>query len=144
MNRFLLLIIIFSGIAGMTACETYTIPVYSFKQQFQGMDSGRLKSVVTQSPFGGRSSYLIYPIDSILCIDKKGQPAVLMNGPAIEVRFTYGDHKKTVFYFDLMTVDSVSVTGVTSRILGVRKTIPLNSIEKIEVQNGRKKYRYVQ
>jgi hypothetical protein len=144
LSKIIFPIIIFSSIAGLPACKTYTIPVDSFKQQFQGMDSGHLRPVTTQSPFGGRSNYLTNPIDSIFCVDKKGQPAVLLNGPAIEIRFTYEDHKHTVFYFDRMTVDSVSVTGVTSRILGTRKTIPLNSIKKIEVQNGQKKYSYIQ
>ncbi len=49
-----------------------------------------------------------------------------------------------MFYFDLLRVNEISITGVQSRhMTWIRKTIPLNTIKKIEVQDGRKRFRYV-
>jgi len=84
--------------------------------------------------------YLANPIAKIQCTDKKGNPAELDNGPAIEIRLTYGkENKRTVFYFDRVFVSDSIVTGVPSRFMPtMRNTIPLNEINKIEVQNGGK------
>jgi len=137
--------IIISCLSFFASCKTYYISIESFKQQFQGLDSSNLKEITTQGPLGGQTKYKTTPIDSIFCVDKNGQPVVLTNSPSIEIRFTDNHQKKSIFYFDRITVDSTSVTGVQSRIISsIRKTIPLNTIQKIEVQNGKKKYRYVQ
>lgn len=119
------------------------MPVSSFKSQFAGLDSSKLKTVDTRSPFGGVKEYKTYPINSIECFDKKGNKFLLANGPAIEIRFTDTNNKRTVFYFDLMKVTDSTVTGSVSRIIpSLRKTIKLGAIKKIEVQNGGKNYHY--
>lgn len=92
-----------------------------------------------------RQEYLANPIEKIKCFDKDGKPHELYNGPNIETRFTYRDNgkrKRIIFYFDRIYVTENSVTGFRSRFMGLRKTIPLDSIKKIEVQNGGKSYRY--
>jgi len=126
-----------------SACKTYFIPLDSFKQQTQGLNKTPLREVTTRGPIGEEVTYKTYPIDYIKCLDKHGNPYELKNSPSIEVRFTYGRNKKTVFYFDRIYVDDSSVMGSRSRILGMPKRIPLNSITEIEVQNGKKRYRYV-
>jgi hypothetical protein len=135
------------GFLFLTSCKTYNISLESFKQQFAGIDSTKLKLVEMH---GGGSvwvteQYFANPITKIKCTDKKGNPAELDNSPAIEIRFIYGaTNKRTVFYFDRVFVSDSSVVGVQSRFIPtMRKTIPLNSITKIEVQNGGKNYKYI-
>jgi hypothetical protein len=121
--------------------QTYTIPLESFKQQFKGLDIS--KEVATCGPVGDIVTYKTYPIDIIKCIDKKGNPVELKNSPALEIRFTDVRNKKIIFYFDLLQVDEISVTGDRSRLIRSKKTILINDITKIEIQNGRKLFRYV-
>jgi len=135
------------GILFFTSCKSYYISIDSFKQQFAGIDSAKLKPVEMRG--GGivwvTEHYLANPISKIRCTDKKGNPAELDNSPAIEIRFTYGENnKRTVFYFDRVFVSDSMVTGVPSRFIPfMRKTILLNDITKIEVQNGGKNFKYV-
>jgi hypothetical protein len=76
--------------------------------------------------------------------NKKGDPATLKNGPAIEIRITDTSKKRTIFYFDTIQFDGENITGSTSRFIkGMGKTIPLSTITKIEVQNGGKRFKYV-
>ncbi len=133
------------GLLFSTSCTTYLIPVGSLKKQFKNIDSTDLREVEMRGPYGEQYFYLANPIDTIKCKDKAGVWYGLINGLSIEIRFTYGVKKrKTVFYFDQIYVDEYSVTGVQSRLLpDIRKTIPLDSINKIEVQDGRKKFSYV-
>jgi hypothetical protein len=69
---------------------------------------------------------------------------MLKAGPSIEVRFTYGpDNKRTTVYFDTMFLTDSTVTGQRSRLLpGLKTTISLRSITKIELQDDHKKYIY--
>src|SRR5690348_12367584 len=126
----------------LTSCKTYNIPLDSFRQQFTGMAPSR--EVTTRGPMGDKVTYHTYPIDLIHAVDKNGSPVIIQNSPAIEIRFTDTANKRTVFYFDLLRIEGDSVTGVRSRLItSFRKTIPLASIKKIEIQNGRKNFRYV-
>jgi len=126
-----------------SSCQTYFIPVESFRQQFSGFDSTRAQVVTVQGPLGSRSNYKTAAIDVIRAVDKAGKPVVLQNSPALEIRFTDTAGKKTTFYFDLISFDGESVTGRPSRILSFQKTVPLSAVKKIEIQNGRKNFRYV-
>ena len=140
----LLFAVVIGIIAFFSSCKTYYIPVDSFKQQFSPFDTSDLKEVETRGPAGDVVKYKTYPIDIIHCIDKNGNPADLKNSPAVEIRFTDNDNKKTVFYFDLLRVDNTSISGIQSRhMTWIRKTIPIDSVKKIEVQDGKKNFRYV-
>lgn len=121
----------------------YYIPVGSFLEQVPSLETVNLKRVTTKDPWGHKQSYSVYPIDSIKCFDKDGTPYKLKNGPSIEIRFTDVNGKRSTFYFDRTWVIQDSVIGLESRILSLKKTIPVSSIKTIEVQNGGKKYRYV-
>ena len=138
-TQFFILVIFFS-----TSCTTYLIPIDSFKQQFNNIESTNLREVLVYGPIGDFYNYLANPIDTIRCEDKNGNVYGLKNSPSIEIRFTHGvKNKKTVFYFDRIFVNDDSVIGVQSRFVSaIRKTIPLDSITKIEVQDGRKKFQY--
>ena len=136
-------LILFTAVIVICSCTTYYIPVNSFKAQFGGMKQSGMKEVTVQGPVGERVSYKTFPQDSVDCIDKNGNLIRLEKIPSLEIRFTDSNNKKTVFYFDRIFVTDTSVSGMYSRILGLQKTIPLNTIKKIEIQNGRKNYRYV-
>ena len=137
-------VIIIGLIFFMSSCKTYYIPVDSFKQQFAGMDTSKLKEVTTRGPAGDKVRYKTFPIDFIKCVDKDGNPVELRNSPSLEIRFTDTNNKKTIFYFDLISVDKTYVRGVQSRfITSVKKTIPLSTIRTIEIQDGKKKFSYV-
>lgn len=127
----------------LCSCSTYTIPVDSFKRQFAGMKEFDMTEVAVQGPIGERTTYKTFQQDSVDCVDKKGRWIRLEKAPSLEIRFTDSNNKRTVFYFDRIFVTDTSVTGTYSRILGLKKAIPLNAVKKIEIQDGRKNYRYV-
>jgi hypothetical protein len=129
-------------LVSFAACNTYRIPLDSFRQQFANKEKSR--EVTTQGPIGGTVKYNTYPIDIIKCVDKKGRAVELKNSPSLEIRFTDINNKKTIFYFDLLSVDENTVSGSRSRIApGIQKSIPISNIKKIEVQDGKKNYMYV-
>ncbi len=145
MTRTILFSVVIIGlIFFMSSCKTYYIPVDSFKQQFAGMDTSKLKEVTTRGPAGDKVRYKTFPIDFIKCVDKDGNPVELRNSPSLEIRFTDTNNKKTIFYFDLISVDETYVRGVQSRFIpSIKKTIPLSTIKTIEIQDGKKKFSYV-
>jgi hypothetical protein len=133
------LIIIAALAIFISSCKMYYMPVGSFLEQVPSLETANLKPVTTQDPLGHKHIYSVYPIDSIKCFDKDGTPYKLKNGPSIEIRFTDVNGKRSTFYFDRTWVIRDSVVGVESRIISMKKTIPVT----IEIQDGRKKYRYV-
>ncbi len=145
LNKTVSLLVTITGfIFLLSSCKTYYISVDSFKQQFAAVNTLKLKQVITMGPGGDKVKYETTPIEIIKCVDSKGNAAELKNSPSIEIRFTYNNNKRTVFYFDLISVNDSSITGVQSRfITSIQKTIPINSITRIEVQDGKKKFRYV-
>lgn len=146
MKKKAFLIAIISGLFFLTSCITYYIPLDSFKQQFAGIDSTKFMDVTVKGPsLFIRYHYKANPITTIKCVDKENKPAQLTNSPSIEVRITYGYKKKrAIFYFDRIYVSNKEVIGVQSRFVdAIRKTIPLDSITKIEVQDGQKKFSYI-
>ena len=71
---------------------------------------------------------------------RKNNEMIMIRRPPLEIAQPI---KKTVYYFDRIFVTDTTVSGTYSRILGLQKTIPLETIKKIEIQDGRKNYRYV-
>ncbi|MDB5003831.1 MAG: hypothetical protein JWQ34_2056 [Mucilaginibacter sp.] len=129
----------------ISSCATYYIPVDSFKQQLQTIDTSQYRLVTTKGPFGDVVKYKTYPIDIIKCVDKNGGRFALTNSPALEIRFTDNKNKRTTFYFDRIFVNGNVITGSQSRFISsIRATILLDNVKTIEIQDGRKKYRYIQ
>ena len=136
--------IIIGLIFSLGSCKTYYIPADSFKQQFSVASKLPLKEVATRGPYGDIVKYNTYSIDYIKCVDKNGNMVELKNSPSLEIRFTDINNKKSIFYFDLINVDENFVSGVQSRFAtSIRKTIPLNMVKVIEIQDGRKRFSYV-
>jgi len=129
---------------GFAGCKTYFIPIDSFKQQFKDIDLTELKMVNTRGPMGDIVSYKTYPIEYIKCVDKNNNPFELRNSPAIEIRFTEKNNKRTTLYFDQIYIQDSLVIGDGSRFFYFQKVIPINNIKLIEVQDGHKNFKYVE
>lgn len=127
----------------ITGCVTYYIPVQSFQEQFQGINESNLRTVKVQGPGGYMTEYSANPIEKINCIDKNGNPITIQNSPSIEVRFTDKNNKKTIFYFDRIFLKDTLIVGDISRFLPGLKTLSINDIKLIEVQDGHKKFKYI-
>lgn len=142
-NKYVVFALIFLVFTGFS-CKTYYIPVESFKQQFQAVNHLALKEVTVKGPAGDKVKYKTVPIEFINCTDDKGNPQVLKNSPSLEIRFTDSSNKRTIFYFDLISINDSSITGTQSRFIpSITKTILLTRIKKIEIQDGKKKFKYV-
>lgn len=143
-NSLLILAVLIGVVLFFTSCKTYYIPVESFKQQFSEMNALSMREVTVQGPMGNKVKYQAYTIDYIKAVDKKGNSVDLKNSPSIEIRFTDTANKMTTFYFDLIQINGDNITGSQSRMItSIRKTISINAVKKIEVQNGKKNFRYV-
>jgi hypothetical protein len=127
----------------LISCKTYYIPVESFKEQFNGIDSAKLKIVNTRGPAGDIAQYLANPIEYIKCVDKDNNPFEFKNSPSIEVRFTEQNNKRTVYYFDRVFLQDTLIIGDMSRFIHYRKGISINNVKLIEVQDGHKNFKYV-
>lgn len=137
----LILIILFTLI--VSSCKTYYIPIESFNDEFKDIDSVELKTVNTRGPMGDVVTYKTYPIDYIKCFDKENNLFELKSSPSIEVRITDKNNKKTHLYFDQMYVQDSILKGDGSRFIYYKKEIALKDIKLIEVQDGRKNFKYV-
>jgi hypothetical protein len=101
-------------------------------------------NVVVRGPVGERYNYLANPIRTINCVDKQNNPASLNNSPSIEMRVTDTNNKKTIFYFDRIFVNKTYLYGVQSRFISsITKIVPIKDITKIEVQDGKKNFKYI-
>ena len=125
--------------------EIYTIPLESFKQQFGNMMQLKWKTVKVKNPQGFISTYETFPIEKIKVLNDQGQTVMLQVKPTLEMRVTDTFGKKTTFYFDKIKVENDILIGGQSRYLTtLKKEIPLSNIAKIQIQDGKKKYKYVE
>jgi len=143
MNYSLIKLCFFLLVFAFYGCKTYYIPIDSFKAQFSGIDSSKLRTVYTRGPAGDIAEYLANPIDYIKCVDKNNIPFELKNSPSIEVRFTEKNNKRTIFYFDRIYLQDTLIFGHQSRFIGLNKSISINNLWMIEVQDGHKNFKYV-
>jgi hypothetical protein len=142
--KFIFPFICISTLLVLNSCKTFYIPVDSFKEQFAGIDSSSLRSVKVRGPVGDKVSYKANPITYVKAVDKNNNPFKIKNSPSLEIRFTDYNNKRTIFYFDRIFVTDSLITGVQSRFISaIRKTIPVNSIKKIEIQDGKKNFHYI-
>lgn len=95
-----------------------------------------------QNPYGILSRVDINAIDSIRCFDKNGNIIMLPKKASLEIRFTEANGKKTIFYFDTVYMQDSMVIGKQSRFVGASKSLSINNIKKIEIQDGGKKFNY--
>jgi hypothetical protein len=131
-------------LVGLINCQTYYIPIESFRDQFKGVDSTKLRMVRTVGTIGAGDEYLANPIDSIKCFDKENNSFLLKNSPSVEIRFTEKNNKRTVFYFDRVYLKDTLIIGSMSRIIPYYKTISINNVKLIEIQDGHKNIQYAE
>jgi hypothetical protein len=124
--------------------ESYTIPLTSFKEQFGNMMDLTWKEVKVKNPSGLISTYKTFPIDEIKCQNDNGELIILRVKPSLEMRITDTVGKKTIFYFDRIKVENGKISGSQSRFIkAIQKEIPFHNISKIEIQDGKKRFKYV-
>ncbi|MFK5879373.1 MAG: hypothetical protein QM478_07740 [Flavobacteriaceae bacterium] len=128
----------------LISCKTYTVSPESFKKQMKNANSNNLKEVEINNPLGYNTiPYYSNNIGMIKVIDKDGNEKLLYNSPSIEMRVTLNNKKKYVFYFDTVILENDTLKGHQSRFIqSLTKEIPLDSIMKIEIQDGKKKFEY--
>lgn len=132
------------------ACKTYTVPVESFRNQMAASGADNMKKVEINHPVvystssrGGNLQYQANSIGFIEVLDKKGNKVRLQNSPKLEMRVTKKDGKKHILLFDTVIVENDTLKGARSRIMqNLRREIALTDIEKIEIQDSGKVYKY--
>lgn len=103
-----------------------------------------MKEVEINNPLLYRNiQYSSNNIDRLLVLDKDGNKKYLDNSPSIEMRITHRNGKKYILYFDTVTLENDTLKGGRSRFAqNLRREIPIDSIVKIEVQDGGKNFNY--
>lgn len=129
----------------LSSCITYQMTPIALQEQFGGIDSLDLRMVNVKGPLGEKYQYLSHPNKFITLTDNKGVSVLKPIKPSIEMRVTYDYEKTIIFYLDRIFVTSDTLIGHRSRFIeSISKQIPLNKIEKIEIQDGRKKFTYIE
>ncbi len=127
---------------------TYEISPESFREQFNGVDEASLKDISIRNPTqhyddpGLRIKYRGNRIVKIYAVDDNTHRVTLDNSPALEVRITRTNGKRTIFYFDTLYIEQGMLHGNRSRFLNIYGKIPVDEIKRVEIQNGRKRFKY--
>lgn len=124
---------------------TYTITPKSFSEQFEGVNLESFKEVKVTNPMSQfvPLKYKANQLKKIIVVDENTHRVVLDNSPALETKITLKNGKKHHFYFDTLVFEDDSIMGGKSRFIpSLSGKIPFESIQKIEVQNGGKRYKY--
>lgn len=126
----------------LTSCANYTM---TREQLYAQIHNATPQEVTTQHSMAiGSRTYMANGVKEITCTDKHGKPAILHNSPQIEMLIRDKKNHRHVFYFDTISLQDSTFTGLNSRILGTKKSIDYADIKTVKVQNGGKAYHYVQ
>ncbi len=128
----------------VVSCKTYTIPTDSFKEQFTKTELFETKEVQINNPLTyGNLSYKANNITNLVVRDKEGNSLTIPNSPSLEMRVTHKNGKRYIFYFDTVVLENDTLKASRSRFIpSLTKSIPMDSIAKIEVQEGGKNFKY--
>lgn len=127
------------------SCSVYTISPSSLKEQFIGIHLDSLKKTKINNPFVPFTSirYKSNRVENLTVRDRDGLKVNISNSPALEMRVTLKNKKRYYFYFDTVIITDDSLSGGKSRFLpGLKNKVAFDSIVKIEIQDGRKRYHY--
>jgi hypothetical protein len=128
------------------SCKTYTIPVDSFREQMRLISSEKLQEVEINNPALYSYQNIKYEtnsINTIIVFDKKGNKVKLDNSPKLEMRITRKNGKKSILFFDTVIIKNDTLKGARSRLIQhLRREIALSDIDKIEIQDSGKVYKY--
>lgn len=144
MKKQIIKIIVIGVLLLIYSCKTYTVSTESFRDQMEKANSGNLKDVKINNPLTyGNIRYASNNIDQLLVLDKEGNKMYLNMSPSIEMRVTHCNGRKYIFYFDTVILENNTLKGGRSRFIqGLKREISMDSIVKIEVQDGGKKFTY--
>ncbi|PHQ28860.1 hypothetical protein [Leeuwenhoekiella nanhaiensis] len=136
-------ILLSSILAILSSCKTYTIPVESFRKQMTKSGTEMRKVEINNPISYSNIKYEANRIESLIVMDKDGNNVEIENLPKLEMRVTRKDGSKYILLFDTVVVENDTLKGARSRIIqNLRREIPLNDIEKIEIQDNGKVYKY--
>ena len=137
-TRFVIFFIVFLS----TSCKTYTIAPESLREQFIQSGNTQKNVRINDALFYGSIEYKSNGIVNLEVIDKHGNKKIIQNAPSLEMRVTHKNGKKYHFYFDTVILENDSLKGGRSRYIHTNTKIPLDSILKIEIQDGGKNFHY--
>jgi len=135
---------IFQRFLSLFSRTTYTITPESFKEQFDGVNLESFKEVKVRNPMNEYSPlvYKANQLKKIIVVDENTHRVILDNSPKLETRFTLKDGKRTTFYFDTIALENGFLIGQKSRMIPIAGKVEFDTIQKIEIQNGGKQYKY--
>jgi hypothetical protein len=124
------------------SCKTYTVTPENLKEQLSATNG--LKKAEINNPLSyGSLTYEANQLKKIRVTNKDGRQESLENSPALEMRVTLKNKKRYKFYFDTVVIQNDTLSGGRSRFIsGLTRKIPFDSIQKIEIQDGGKKFEY--
>lgn len=125
-----------------SSCKTYTVTTENLREQLAA--SAGLKKVVINNPLSyGNLTYDANQLKKITVTNKDGGQESLENSPSLEMRVTLTNKKRYHFYFDTVVIQNDTLFGGRSRFINsLTRRIPFDSIQKIEIQDGGKKFNY--
>jgi len=125
------------------SCSTYELSINTFKERFSDVEYSDFKEVEVRGPFGEIYNYKTHPSETIELIAKSGEIKNMTVKPSLEMRVTHSGGKKNYFYFDKVYLTENFLYGDRTRFSdSFQKKIQLDSIEKLEVQDGKKNFKY--
>lgn len=123
------------------SCKTYSIPVSDFKNLFEGKE--RTKNYSFTGPMNIHVSYMIYPIDSIRGIDKKGNIRFLKNSRSMEIRVADLNNKNHNIYFhSIRIIDSTLVGTETTQANDWQLSWDTSPPDPLSIKTENRKTRY--
>lgn len=127
------------------SCKVYTIPVASFREQFQTVGPEKSRRVRTRNPSGFVNVYDTYPMDYIYCENKAGKKYRFPVGPALTISFIDTNNRRTPFYLDLITVSDTLISGYQMRLVAptMFNAVAAGAVRKITIHNSGKRVHYI-
>lgn len=124
------------------SCKTYTLSVDSFKKQLEEAKFAySQRDTFSQVFVDSKTAFSTLIIDSLAVKDKENNTVYLQNSPGLEMRLSHINGKRFIVYFDTAFINGDTLTAGRSRFFPkMTRSIAMDSIAKIEIQNGGKKF----
>lgn len=117
------LVLLFSG------CASFTISKESFVNQLKENQVVERKYTTASAGTGFDAN----GIEKIKCIDKNGKEVWLYAGKDVSFQITQHPGDKVTLYFDTVYLANDTIFGLKSRLVGGKRKIPVNAVEKIAI-----------
>jgi hypothetical protein len=124
----------------LSSCTTYLMDTKTLVENLHGATKDSLTTKYLNGYYLARGRYEANSVSKIKCYTKEGAVFYLDNSPSIEMKVTLKDGGVRIFYFDTMYLQDTMLYGCDSRILRNYRSISINRIENIYIQDGHKNY----